>query len=76
MEHDKIIAKLVNGEKLNDVEQKYINDKLDKQAKVEQQARKQQAVYSLLIKYARAHYEPTDVEIDNEIKRLQALRDK
>jgi capsule polysaccharide export protein KpsE/RkpR len=71
--HSNVIAKLQAGEALTDVEQTYINQMLTKQAETRARELKYQARTNLLLAYARKHYEPTDEEIDAEVKRMERV---
>ena len=70
IDHDKVIKKLLAGEKLTDVEQKYVNVTLERQKHNDLLAKKYQAKINLKIKYCIGKYEPTEAEIDVEVKRL------
>lgn len=74
IDHDKVIKKLMAGEKLSDVEQMYVNKKLEAQKKTEDAALEYQAKLNLLVTYAKAHYEPTKEEIKKEKDRIIANR--
>jgi len=68
--HDDVIAKLSRGETLNDVEQLFVNQMLNKQIETKKREKMYQARTNLLLAYARAHYEPSDEEIEQEYKRM------
>jgi len=70
IDHDKVIKKLLAGEKLTDVEQEYVNVTLKRQRHNELLAKKYQARINLKIKYCEGKYDPTDEEIDKEVERL------
>ena len=72
--HDDVVRKLQNNEKLNDDEQTFINNMLKKQNDAYERELRYRAITNLQIAYARAHYEASNEEIDAEIKRLRALR--
>jgi len=72
VDYAKVIEKLQKGTGLNEEEQRFINAKLEAQKKAELSAKKAQAKMNLLLAYARAHYEPTEVEVEAEVGRMLA----
>lgn len=72
VDYDKVIAKLTKGEKLTEVEQAYVNKKLEQQKKTEDAAKRYQAILNLKLAYAvKNGYVPTEDEIKKEIERIR-----
>ena len=74
--HDAVIGKLLKSEALTDEEQKYVTELANKQKRAEDKALEYQARNNLLLAYAREHYEPSDAEVQAEVKRIKATRAK
>ena len=70
--HDNVIRKVMSGEALNDDEQAYITSLANKQKNATDKAQVYQAKNNLYLRYAKANYEPTDEEIEEEVKRIRA----
>lgn len=74
VDYEKIINKLLNGEALTDVEETYLKNKVNKEREMQEKAMTYQAINNLLLRYARAHYTPSNEDIEEEVQRIKASR--